>query len=113
MTLDEQKSTPDLITILNQLWARFLPDIYERVAILETATQACAAGQITREQREAAQAAAHKLAGSLGTFDLGRGSELAREFEMLCASEDFCTATQVQQLTALAAEIRSVIDSRK
>jgi len=113
MTLDERKSTPDLTTILNQLWARFLPDIYERVAILETAAQACTAGQMTREQREAAHAAAHKLAGSLGTFDLGRGSELAREFEGLCASEESCTGAHAQQLTAIAAEIRTVIDSRK
>jgi HPt (histidine-containing phosphotransfer) domain-containing protein len=113
MTLDEQKSTPDLSTILNQLWARFLPDIYERVAILESTAQACAAGQITREHREAAHAAAHKLAGSLGTFDLGRGSELAREFEMLCASEEFCNSAQAQQLTTIAAEIRSVVESRK
>jgi HPt (histidine-containing phosphotransfer) domain-containing protein len=113
MTIDERKSTPDLTDILNQLWARFLPDIYERVAILEAAAQACTTGQITREQREAAHAAAHKLAGSLGTFDLGRGSQLAREFEELCASEQFSTAAQVQQLTEIAAEIRAVIDSRK
>ena len=38
-------------------------------------------------QREAAHAAAHKLAGTLGTFNLARGTELAREFELLFSAE--------------------------
>jgi HPt (histidine-containing phosphotransfer) domain-containing protein len=113
MTLDEQKPTPDLTDLLNQLWMRFLPDIHERVAILETAAQARAAGEITPEQREAAHAAAHKLAGSLGTFGLARGSELAREFEHMCDSEDACSSAQNMQLAALAAEIRTIIETRR
>ena len=113
MTVDEQKPTPDLTELLNQMWARFLPDINERVAILETAGQALAAGEITPEQRDAAHAAAHKLAGSLGTFGLARGSELAREFEQTCASAEACSSAQNMQLATLAAEIRTIIETRK
>ncbi len=113
MTLDERKSTPDLTAALNQLWARFLPEIHQRVAILESAAQACAAGEISTEHREFAHAAAHKLAGTLGTFGLARGSEFAREFEQLCSSEESCSASQAQRLATVAAEIRTIIDARK
>ena len=113
MTIDEQKPTPDLTDLLNQLWMRFLPDIHERVAILETVGQARAAGKITPEQREAAHAAAHKLAGSLGIFGLAQGSELAREFEQMCASEQAFTSAQNLRPAALAAEIRTIIETRR
>src|SRR5512142_1018027 len=113
MTLDEQKSSPDLTAILNQLWTRFLPEIHERVAILESAAQAYASGAATQEQHQAAHAAAHKLAGSLGTFGLTQGSELAREFESMCASDASCSVAQAQRLTAIAAEIRTIVNSRK
>jgi len=116
MTFDEQseiKSPADMSSILNQLWAKFLPEIYERVATLESAAQAASAGDMTQELREAAHSAAHKLAGSLGTFSLPRGTELAREFEQACASEKSYMAAQSGRLTAISAEIRTIIDSRK
>ena len=113
MTPDEHKPPADLTAILNQLWARFLPEIHERAALLQTVAQACATGSITPEQHEAAHAAAHKLAGSLGTFGLSQGSELAREFESMCSSDEFCTPTQALRLTAIAAEIRNIIAARK
>jgi HPt (histidine-containing phosphotransfer) domain-containing protein len=116
MTLDKQseiKSPPDISAVLNQLWTKFLPEIYERVATLESAAQASAAGNMTQEHREAAHSAAHKLAGSLGTFSLPRGTELAREFEQACVSEKSYKAAQSGRLTAIAAEIRTIIDSRK
>ena len=113
MTLDDQKLPPDITAILNQLWMRFLPEIHERVATLESAAQAYASGAATPEQHEAAHAAAHKLAGSLGTFGLTQGSELAREFELMCASDEPCSLAQAQRLPAIAAEIRSIVNSRK
>ena len=39
--------------------------------------------------------------------------ELAREFELFCASEESCAAAPAMRLTAIAAEIRTIIDSRK
>lgn len=113
MTLDEQKPSPDLTAILNQLWTRFLPEIHERVAILESSAQAYASGTATPEQHQGAHAAAHKLAGSLGTFGLTQGSDLAREFELMCSSDEICSPAQAQRMAAIAAEIRIIVDSRK
>jgi HPt (histidine-containing phosphotransfer) domain-containing protein len=107
-----QRSAPDLSAALNQLWIRFLPDILERVAILEAVAQARAAGDVASEQRKAAHSAAHKLSGTLGTFNLARGTELAREFEQACATEESFAATEAQQLRVMAAEIRKLVDAR-
>ncbi len=59
-----------------------MPEIRERVAVLEAAATAVAAKKLTAARREKAQAAAHKLAGVLGTFSLTRGTVLARELEV-------------------------------
>ncbi len=74
---------PAMAEALARLWTKFLPEIEQRVALLEAAAQTLATGALTQQQREAAHAAAHKLAGSLGTFGLHRGTEIARQAEHL------------------------------
>ena len=109
----DQKPQPDIGAILNQMRARFLPDIYERVEVLESAAKAHVAGSLSPDQCAAAHAAAHKLVGSLGTFGLMRGTELAREFEHACASEKTVMATEPSRLDAIARDIRKVVDERR
>ena len=115
MTLNEdtnQTHAHNLTQALNQLWTRFLPEIRERADILESAARACTAGCMTEELRASANTAAHKLAGTLGTFNLAHGTELAREFEQASASEQSCKAAGAERLSAIAAEIRTIIDAR-
>ena len=67
-----------------RLWTKCGPGTVsrsERVAVLEAAASAVTAKNLTASEREAAHAAAHKLAGSLGMFNLERGTDLARELE--------------------------------
>lgn len=109
----DQKPQPDISAILNQMWARFRPDIYERVEVLESAAKAHVAGMLSPGQCAAAHAAAHKLVGSLGTFGLMRGSELAREFEHACTNEKTVTSAEPSRLEAIATEIRKIVDERK
>ncbi len=115
MSLNEhtnQTAAHDLTQLLDQLWTRFLPEIRERAKILHNAASACAEGTMNDDLRESAHAAAHKLAGSLGTFNLARGTELAREFEQASSSEESCIAVGAERLSEIAAEIRTVIDGR-
>ena len=98
---------------LDRMWIQFLPMMLERVAILESAGAAFADRQLPTEQREAAQGAAHKLAGALGTFGLAEGTTLAREAEVLCASDGPQDADSATRLNEIAARIRSLIESRK
>ncbi|HEX4758116.1 MAG TPA: Hpt domain-containing protein [Terracidiphilus sp.] len=108
-----QNANPKLTAALDLLWMRFLPEIRERVAILESAAAACAANQLTKEQLDMANSAAHKLAGALGTFSLARGTDLAREFEFLSSRETPPEPDLANRLGSIAAELRVVIDSRK
>ncbi len=106
-----QTASPDLAAALDRLWARFLPELRERVAVLASAAQSLSAHTLTPGQQEAAQEAAHKLAGVLGTFNLERGTELARELELLYATPP--DPSSASRLAQHASDLRSLIDNRK
>lgn len=96
---------------LARLWTKFLPDIEQRVALLEAAAKALAASELSDEQRVVAHGAAHKLAGTLGTFGMPRGTEVARKTEWLLVENP--AADAAAELTGWAAELRMLVDGRK
>jgi HPt (histidine-containing phosphotransfer) domain-containing protein len=98
---------------LDTLWAKFLPEMKERVATLRAAAEAFANGELSDEELVQAHASAHKLAGVLGTFGLTRGTVLARELEMLYSRENRPDAAQGPRLAEIAAELASIVEHRK
>lgn len=104
----EPLTPTDFNAALDRLWGQFLPEIRERVAIIEVAATACAAGWLNPEQCQAAHAAAHKLAGVLGTFGLAEGTALARELEAICANND----APDPRAAELVAALRNLVESR-
>jgi HPt (histidine-containing phosphotransfer) domain-containing protein len=102
-----------LTAALDRMWTQYLPLMHERVSILDAAAQAFAADQLTVEQHDTAQAAAHKLAGVLGTFGLTRGTVLARELEMIYSRQNGPDPALAERMKSTAAELRTIIDSRK
>ena len=98
---------------LDALWSRFLPEMNQRVQLLESAAQAAAAGRLSDEQQAEAHSAAHKLAGVLGTFGLTRGTVLARELEMMYSQHNGRDPAQAEQMAQIAAELRAIVASRK
>lgn len=98
---------------IDRLWTRFLPEIRERVAVLEKAASAVASHQLTAARCEEAEAAAHKLAGVLGTFSLTRGTVLARELELTFSRECASEPASGERLTAIVAELRTIVESRQ
>ena len=106
-------SKSDLITAIDQLWSRFLPTLLERVSTLESAVAAFAQHELTGEQQEAAFAAAHNLAGVLGTFSLERGTDLARELELLFGLARRPNRHLAKRLSSLTAELRALIENRR
>ena len=105
--MDQHVTEPELNAALDRLWKQFLPQIEERVATLEAACGALSNGTLSNEQRDGAHAAAHKLAGVLGTFGLTRGTVLAREAELLYTGDPDPAAAA--QLTNIAAQLRSLV----
>lgn len=102
-----------LAAALELLWQRHLPEIEARLAILDSAAAAVAAASLTAEQQQAAHAAAHKLAGVLGSFGLSEATAPAREAESIFASDNPPARENAGRLAALAASLRSVIESRQ
>jgi HPt (histidine-containing phosphotransfer) domain-containing protein len=105
--------SPSLAGALDALWTRFLPEMTGRVQLLEETARAATANQLTSIQREEAHAAAHKLAGVLGTFGLTRGTVLARELELMYEQNNGRDRAQAEQLTAIASELRTIVSTRK
>ena len=71
----------DLTAGLEEIFRAHKHDFDQRVANVEGAVNAVASGTLDHELRARAERDAHKLAGSLGTFGLQRGTDLARELE--------------------------------
>ena len=104
---------PALDEALDRMWIQFLPQIKERLDLLDSAAAAFSANNLTIEQHEAASAAAHKLAGVLGSFGLTKGTVLARELEIMYSRDGGPDPALGAQLISIAAELRAIIDSRK
>ncbi len=98
---------------LDAMWARHRSEILERVTVLEAAAQAVTTNQLPSSDRAAAHAAAHKLAGTLGMFNLAHGTDLARELEQNYSRESAPPAASGKQLASMAAELRAMIENRK
>lgn len=110
MTGESKTAPPAMADAMMRLWAKFLPEIERRVASLEAAAQALRDGSLTPELQASAHADAHKLAGSLGTFGLQQGTELARKAELMLAAP--VTANELTSLESIVNELSVLIASR-
>jgi HPt (histidine-containing phosphotransfer) domain-containing protein len=100
---------PEIAGALKLLWHKFLPQMQERVAVFEAAARALKAESLSSEQQTAAAAAAHKLAGVLGTFGLAEGSDLAHEAEDLYISNALPESATAQRAERIANRLAELI----
>jgi len=63
------------------VWERHRQKYGDRLAVVEQAIQALAAGQLAEPLRQQAHQEAHTLIGSLGSFGLEKASQLCRQIE--------------------------------
>ena len=104
-------SASQLSEAMNLLWQKFLPQMEERVATLQSAAVRLASGSsLIAEEQSRAAAEAHKLAGVLGTFGLKEGTELAREAEVLF--EGSLDAAPTARLREIAERLQAMIAGR-
>ncbi|HTL90281.1 MAG TPA: response regulator [Leptolyngbya sp.] len=101
----------DIKTALRKLWKTFRQQNQERIQILHRSITALETGDFQRELQEQAILTAHKLAGTLGVYDLHEGSRLALNIEAWLRSRPALpTAADLQQLSSwvsqLAAELQ-------
>ena len=97
----------DVQAAITRLWARSRPVVLERIAALQVTATELAAGRLESHQVEDARADAHKLVGSLGTFGIPQGSDLARGVER--ELED--GGGDPARLSDLLAQLRQVVEA--
>lgn len=89
-----------------------IDDFRLAIASLQTAVAATVAGNLDERLRATAQHDAHKLAGSLGTFGLARGSELAHELELRFARSQQAVQGDDEHLRQVVGALRAELDSK-
>ncbi|MGJ3251652.1 MAG: response regulator [Elainellaceae cyanobacterium] len=87
------------------LWQRYTGLMIERMQALHLASNAAQSDTLTDELRDAAERAAHKLAGVLGMFARDDGTHLARTIETLLTHPDALSSERQHQLPPLVREL--------
>jgi HPt (histidine-containing phosphotransfer) domain-containing protein len=103
--MTEAETDDKTASLLAAIWQRSRPLVEERLALLERAATAAAAGGLPEELRKEAGGAAHKLAGSLGMYGYDEGTRIAREMEVLLGE----AAPDAARLGSLVAELRRAV----
>ena len=88
------------------VWDASRVTMNSRLDAVDAAGAALLAGSLGGEERAAALVAAHKLAGSLGTFGLADGSKLASELELMLRVPG---VPAVMRLSELADSLRAIV----
>jgi HPt (histidine-containing phosphotransfer) domain-containing protein len=96
---------PGLSAALAAIWERQRGEMLRRVDVIEDALAALVDDRLDEPARADAEGAAHKVAGSAGSFGFARASQSAREIEL--ALRDGSAAADAARLLALARELRA------
>ncbi|NES65653.1 MAG: response regulator [Okeania sp. SIO2D1] len=105
-----QESQQKLQDSISKIWDRFKGGINERIGVLEQVVVAGKNEILEIDLQRKAQQEAHKLAGSLGTFGLVDGSDLAREIETLLAAEKPLNYSEIFHLSKLVKSLCNKIE---
>jgi HPt (histidine-containing phosphotransfer) domain-containing protein len=105
-----QSQEQKLQSMISALWDRSRHTVVERAALLRTAGDLLAHNRLDEATQMNAVDSAHKLAGVLGTFGLPRGTDLAREAEVLFGQSRKPGKTEIERLQVLLAELTHLID---
>jgi HPt (histidine-containing phosphotransfer) domain-containing protein len=87
-------------------------DFQRRISTLEQAVAAIRDGTLDERLRAGAERDAHKLVGSLGTFGMPRGSQLARMLELRFASSHEPVAAEDAHLEKVFDVLRGELDDK-
>src|SRR5215218_6151488 len=101
---------PSLGAAVAGIWEKFRGATLARVATLEEAVLALLGNGLEAEERRNAEREAHKLAGSVGTFGFARGSELAREIELLLGGSAPLAQADALRLSELTVALRQELE---
>jgi DNA-binding response OmpR family regulator len=111
-TVSETLVGVDPLQFLTAIWNRHYPQMLDRVASIDRVSISSADRSLTPEIRHQAWHCAHTLAGSLGTFGLPVGSQVAKQLELLLAENTDLTPADMLQLQTGVDRLRQEIASK-
>lgn len=101
---------PEFHQAITQIWERYKDKICDRITVLEQVSTAIHQGELNQKLRQQGLQEAHKLAGSLGTFGLSKGSVLAREIEHLFQRNSVFTSEEILHFHQLVVKLRHEVE---
>jgi DNA-binding response OmpR family regulator len=96
---------------LSNLWQQYRPEYIERAAELYQTIASLAQTPLDRDLRQQAQAQAHTLVGSLGSFGVESASQLADRIERRLKEDLPLTPSELQQLQTQAQTIQTELET--
>lgn len=103
----------EMEALLQSLWKQNYGILQERLGLIRSAHEQLSAGHLDEQTRRDAEAAAHKLAGILGTFGLPHGSALASKIEVSLGSAQAAERAGAPQVQSWLEELEAVVASRQ
>ncbi len=105
---DAQKKLHDLLATL---WEQRKNILIERLTTLQQSIAGLGAPGSEASRKLGAETA-HKLAGILGTFGLPRGTDIAREAEVMLEKEGPLSSPEIARLHQITEELGELLDQR-
>jgi DNA-binding response OmpR family regulator len=99
------------LAFLNETWIATRPTSLGQLTVLAKAVTILQAGLLDAELRSQAHQIAHKLAGTLGTFGLTEGMQLARQLEHVFDPSQPLLSQQAISIKTLVHELEQVIQA--
>ncbi|NET39109.1 MAG: response regulator, partial [Cyanothece sp. SIO1E1] len=90
-------------------WKQYRGKIISRLAVLEQTAQAFKTNDLSKELQQQARQEAHNLVGTLGTFGLAEGTQLARQLERLLQRSVWLKPDEVELFGKLVLALGQVI----
>jgi DNA-binding response OmpR family regulator len=100
------------VEALIKTWEQFKPNISKRLAVISAAKDALVNNSLTTELQQQARVAAHKLAGSLGSFGFPEGSKIAKTLEELLIEDLSFNLAKIEQFSTLLTDLSQEIEHR-
>jgi diguanylate cyclase (GGDEF)-like protein len=94
-----------------KIWQQTKSVSFDRLVVIEQAVTALETSQLGDDLRQQAEQNAHKMLGSLGTFGLVAGSQIARQLEGAFASTTALEQIPIQKIRQLVAALRQQLEA--
>jgi diguanylate cyclase (GGDEF)-like protein len=108
---DKRQAQAKVLAVVQQMWGNFKESLGSQMTLFEQAIAQISTGTLDGKLHSKAQAEAHRLIGSLGSFGLPKGSEVARQIEQLLRLEPL-GQNEARQLEELVGQLKQVVENQ-